>query len=61
MISHMFGIEDKEGNLKNLTLGTSFSFEYLKKLIKKYPNDQDLGKYIRGIVQKQDGKDKKNT
>ena len=35
--------------------------EYLKELVKKYPNDQDLGKHIRDIIYKQDGKNKKNT
>ena len=35
--------------------------KYLKELVKKYPNDQYLCKCIREIVQKQDGKDKKNT
>ena len=35
--------------------------EYLKELVKKYPNDQELGKYIRDIVWKQDGTDTKNT
>ena len=35
--------------------------KYLTTLVKRYPNDQELGRYIRDIVWKQDGKDKKNT
>ena len=31
--------------------------EYFKILIKKYPNDQDLGKNIRDIIHKQDEKE----
>ena len=37
------------------------TLEYLRYLVKKYPNDQDLGKNVRDIIHKQDGKDKKNT
>ena len=35
--------------------------KYLTQLVKRYPNDQELGKYIRDIVLKQDEKDTKNT
>ena len=50
MIIDMFGIKDEEKYLKDLTLNTVFGLEYLKLIVKKYPNDQDLGKHIRDII-----------
>ena len=35
--------------------------KYLTQLVKRYPNDQELGKYIRDIIHKQDAKNKENT
>ena len=36
-----------------------YVIEYLKVLVKKYPNDQDLGKYIRNEIIKYEN-DKSN-